>query len=232
MDVKVLASSSKGNCTRISDGVTPLLLDAGLPLRQIRERLDFGVSQIGAALITHSHQDHCRGVADLLGAGLACYMLQSTAEALGVDGHHRTRIINPRDRFQVGTWRILAFDTPHDVENLGFLMVSESGEKALHLTDTPYCKYRFQSLNYIMVECNYDLDVLKANVVAGVVDRAVMRRTIRSHMSLQTCLGFLRANDLRQVRQIWLLHLSDSNSDSERFKTEVQRLTGKPVTCC
>jgi hypothetical protein len=48
-------------------------------------------------------------------------------------------------------------------------------------------------------------------------------------MSLETCKGFLRANDLSRVQEIWLLHLSDANSDAARFKREIQELTGKVV---
>ena len=39
----------------------------------------------------------------------------------------------------------------------------------------------------------------------------------------------LKANDLSKVQQIWLLHLSDGNSDEKRFKREIQELTGKPT---
>jgi len=42
-------------------------------------------------------------------------------------------------------------------------------------------------------------------------------------------LDFLRANDLSQVRKIYLLHLSDSNSDAKLFKLKVQEVTGKEV---
>lgn len=48
-------------------------------------------------------------------------------------------------------------------------------------------------------------------------------------MSLETAKEFLRANDLSRVQEIWLLHLSDDNSDAERFKREIQGLTDKPV---
>jgi ribonuclease BN (tRNA processing enzyme) len=48
-------------------------------------------------------------------------------------------------------------------------------------------------------------------------------------MSLETCKEFLQANDLSQVKDIALIHLSDSNSDAERFKREDEGLTGKPT---
>jgi phosphoribosyl 1,2-cyclic phosphodiesterase len=54
-------------------------------------------------------------------------------------------------------------------------------------------------------------------------------RIIRSHMSLETLKDMLRANDLSKVEAIYLLHLSDGNSDAVRFKREVQELTGKMV---
>jgi len=34
------------------------------------------------------------------------------------------------------------------------------------------------------------------------------------------------------VREIWLIHLSDNNSDNARFKREIQELTGKMVFIC
>jgi len=40
----------------------------------------------------------------------------------------------------------------------------------------------------------------------------------------------LSANDLSQVNNIVLIHLSDSNSDEIQFQNEVSELTGKNVT--
>ena len=36
MEIKVIASGSSGNAYTISDGATTLLLDAGVPLREIQ----------------------------------------------------------------------------------------------------------------------------------------------------------------------------------------------------
>ena len=55
------------------------------------------------------------------------------------------------------------------------------------------------------------------------------RRLTKSHFSLENLKSFLKANDLSQVREIYLIHLSDANSDEEKFKYEIAALTGKPV---
>lgn len=48
-------------------------------------------------------------------------------------------------------------------------------------------------------------------------------------MSLDTVKEFLSENDLNKVQQIYLLHLSDNNSDTALFKDAIQRQTGAEV---
>lgn len=227
--ISPLASGSKGNCYYVSDGNTPLLLECGIGIQRIRWGLNFKLSSIAGVLISHEHKDHCKAVLDVMWAGIDCYMSRGTAEALDVDGH-RVKIMRPKEQFRVGTWTVLPFKTQHDAaEPLGFLLASKNGGKLLFSTDTFYVKYRFQGLTHIMVECNYAADILQRNVEAGLVPMALKNRLLTSHFSLENVKEFLRANDLSQVREIWLLHLSDGNSDEERFKREVMGLTGKPV---
>lgn len=230
MDIRVLASGSKGNCYLVSDGSTPLLLECGIPIKQIRQGLGFGLTQAAACLVSHEHQDHAKAVADILRAGVSVYTSPGTIKALGVK-HHRLRPVKAKDTFRVGTWTIRAFETQHDAqEPLGFLLHSRaSNERLLYATDTYYIRYKFPGLTHIMVECNYAMDILEDNVRRGLVPEVLKKRLLTSHFSLDNVKEFLKANDLSQVREIWLLHLSDGNSDAERFKREVQALTGRPV---
>ena len=228
MKVKALASSSKANSIYVDDGRTPLLLDAGLPLNRLRAALDFGLSKVQGVLVTHSHMDHARAAKDIMKAGLDCYMSGDTAEALGAQGH-RLHVIKPLSEFRLGSWAVLPFDAPHDVPNLGYLLQSDAGPKALYLTDAPYCRYRFKGLTHILLGCNYALDILRENVRRGALDLSVKNRILKSHMSLETAKALFRANDLTRVEQVWLLHLSDDNGDAARFKREVAEVTGKPV---
>lgn len=229
MDVQVLGSSSKGNCCRLMAGGSPLLLEAGLPWKQIQQGCGFQTSELAGALITHSHMDHAKAVPDLLKAGIDCWMSTGTAEALGASGH-RVHVVRALEQFKVGEWTVLPFDAVHDApEPLNFLLTHRSGVKAAYITDTAYCKYRFQGLTHVLIEANYSLDILNENVANGSVPAELKKRLLKTHMSIETCKEFLRANDLSRVEAIYLLHLSDGNSDAERFKREVQELTGNEV---
>lgn len=230
MDIKVLASSSKGNCYRISDGYTALLLECGIHIKKIRQELEFKLSEISGCLISHEHKDHSKAVKDIVKAGIDVYMSEGTREALNIEGH-RVKVIKPQKQFNIGTYSILPFRTEHDAkEPLGFLIYSRTTrEKLLFATDTYYIRYRFPNLTHIMIECNYAIDILKSNIEKGLVPESLKDRLLESHFSLEHVKEFLKANDLSKVQEIWLLHLSDGNSDAKRFKKEIQELTGKMV---
>lgn len=228
IDITVLSSGSKGNCYHITDGETPLLLEAGIPWKKIQRGLDFRTSGIEGCLVTHQHKDHCKAAKDVMKAGIDICASNETIQVLGITGH-RINEVKARQQFNLGTWTILPFDTVHDVDSLGFLLANKVGEKLLYLTDTAYCKYKFVGLTHIMVESNFADDIIRDNVEKGIVAPELKNRIIQSHFSLANVKEFFKANDLSKVEAIWLIHLSDDNSDSARFKLEIQRLTGKPV---
>jgi phosphoribosyl 1,2-cyclic phosphodiesterase len=229
IEITALASSSKGNCYRVTDGNTPLLLECGINYRDIQKALHFQMSSIAGCLVTHEHNDHVKAIKDLLKAGIDVYASKGTFETLNLT-HHRTKSVKAREQFQIGTWTILPFEVEHDVsEPIGFLLANQQGEKLLFATDTYFIRYKFKGLTHIMVECNYSKDILNQNVADGFIDKGRKKRLMRSHFSLDNVKEFLKVNDLSKVQEIWLLHLSDTNSNSDLFKREVQELTGKMV---
>lgn len=233
MNIQVLASGSSGNAYRVSDGQTSLLLDAGVPVRTLQVGCGFGLSRLAGCLITHAHQDHCKAARDLARLGVDLYTSQGTIDACGLQGH-RVHPVRSRETFTVGTFQVLPFEVEHDApEPLGFLLASTAtGEKLLYFTDTYYVRYRFQGLTHILAECNYDQASIRHSVEEGYIPLDLVPRLVKSHMSLEHLLDFLRANDLSRVRQIYLLHLSANNSNAARMKEAVQRLTGTEVYVC
>lgn len=233
VEIIPLASSSLGNCYYLTDSSTPLLLECGISFREIRRKLNFRTSDIAACLVTHEHQDHCSAIRDVIRAGIDVYASQGTisevAEWFNIQSHRIKRIEANRP-FTVGTWRILPFETQHNAaEPLGFLLASKTGAKVLFATDTYYIRYKFTGLTHIMIECNYSKDILEQNVRNGEVPIPVKRKLLKAHFSLDNVKKFFRANDLSRVQEIWLIHMSNKNADAERFKREIQAVTGKPV---
>lgn len=213
----------------VDDGSSRLLLECGISFKDIQKSLNFETSKLAGVLVTHEHRDHCKGLDSVLKRGLNVYMSKGTKEALAME-HHRIKTVESKKQFEVGSWTALPFDVQHDVsEPLGFLLQSESGEKLLFATDTYYIKYKFTGVNYLMIECNYDQETLNRNVLNGYVHPAMRKRVMKSHFSLENLLEFFKANDLSKVQEIWLLHLSDGNSNEERIRTEVARATGKMI---
>ena len=228
MIIKTIATGSKGNCYLIDDGNTQLLIELGISFKNIQKALNFQVSKVSAALISHSHKDHCEGVSKALDASLNIYMSKATKDEIGIE-HNRIKRYENKKQFRVGSFVVLPFDVKHDVENHGFLIQSDNGSKLLFATDTFYVKYRFSGITHLMIEANYSEAILNENIKFGQLDEFLGSRIKSSHFSLENLLVFLKANDLSKVQEIHLLHLSDTNSDAALFKSEVQKQTGKLV---
>ena len=233
MRIDVIASGSSGNAYRISDGQTELLLDAGIPFKDIQIGCGFKTRNIRGCLITHSHLDHSKGAKEIIKRGIDIYTSQGTIDACKLAGH-RVHAIKDRQTVSIGTFRVIAFDVQHDApEPLGFLAVSDlTHERLLYFTDTYYLKYTFTGLTHIMGECNYDTESINAAVKSGETPAELGARLMKSHMSLEHFLDYLKRCDISNVRQIYLLHLSNVNSNAERMKRAVQAATGAEVYTC
>lgn len=230
IEIQTLATGSTGNCYYVTDGVTPILIECGISFKQIQRKLNFQTTDIAACLVSHDHMDHVKGIDGVLKAGIRCYMSNGTKTALNRDNHHRIKTVENKKQFTIGTWTILPFDVQHDVaEPFGFLLVNDAGDKLLFATDTYYIKYKFQGLTHLMIECNYCQSVLDVNEQTGRIHPSMRKRVMKSHFSLENVLEFLKANDLSKLQEIWLLHLSDTNTNEELIRNEVAKVTGKLI---
>lgn len=223
-----MASGSSGNCYRVSDGKTALLLDCGIPLQRIQVGLDYHLHRISGVLVTHCHNDHVKAAKDIAKMGVPVYTSQGTLDACRLSGHFYRPVQSLRT-VQIGTFNVVPFDVVHDApEPLGFALKSlVTGEKLLYFTDTAYIRYRFPGIHYLMAECNHSRKTMDPDLNPTLRDRI-----IESHMSLETLQELLKTNDFSELKKVYLLHLSDFNSDEALFKREIQRATGVEVYVC
>jgi len=225
-EIKIHATGSKGNCYVIQDGDCRIMIDPGIPIKEIRKKCDFNLSSLDFVLISHEHKDHCKALKDLMRIGIMCAMSAGTLKHFEPDGslYH---LLQSELVWERCGWKVLPFAVEHDAdEPLGFLIQSPGGKKILYATDTYYIKWRFKGVTHYMVECNYAEDLLATN---DGLPEDVKRRVRTSHFEIENVKAFFKAQDLSKTEQIYLIHLSDDNSDEDRFVKEIERTTGKPV---
>ena len=229
MKLKVLGSSSKGNCYILENDKEALILEAGIALKHVKAALDFKMDKVVGVLITHAHGDHSKHAKSFIKAGIEVYATKGTLDKLDL-GDHRTNTVPLLEEFVVGSYSAIAFDVKHDcAAPCGFLVRHNELGNMLFATDTYYLEYNFPDLNHVLIEANYSLPLLNQNVAEGLVHKVQKKRVIKSHFELENVKGFLQATDLSKIINIVLLHLSEQNSDEQIFKDSIQELTERSV---
>lgn len=230
MELIVLGSSSAGNCYVLQNDTEALIIECGVSLLSVKKAVDYNVSKIVGALVTHEHGDHASYVNVFLQNRIPVYLSSGTMSKMTIKGTFLPLLLEAKNRVKIGNFTVIPFDAEHDAEEpFGFLINHPETGNVLFATDTFYLKYKFDGLNNILIECNYRTDILQKNILAGRVPDLLLSRTLKSHMSYDTCIRTLKANDLSRVNNIVLIHLSDGNSNAQEFKTGVENETGKTV---
>lgn len=217
MQIKILATGSKGNCYYISDGVTGLLIECGIRYTDIMRGLNYSVGNIGAVLVSHAHKDHSLCAAEMAEMGFDLVMPKETAEALEIDDCPNVIPAEQSKQYNVGTFVIVPFPLVHcntdgsECPCFGYLIASSATrEKLLFATDTAYIKNRFKRLTHVMIEVNYISNTLNGDVIPE-----VEKRRLKSHMSLETAVQFLESTDRSALKAIYAIHGSETRSDRD-----------------
>lgn len=236
MKIKCISSGSKGNAYLIDDGVSMLLVECGVKIDKIKEATNYRLSRLAGCLISHEHGDHAKCYRELLLRGIKIFASKGTLESLNIYKQRGTFALDTNINIEttIRTFSIRTFKVHHDAqEPVGFLIHSnETKENLLFITDTYYCDYSFKNLDYIMIECNHLTEKFECELNNPNRNKFIdthIKRLMRSHMNLNTCIDFLKSCELYRTKEIMLLHLSDANADEGFMKSEVQKATGKIV---
>lgn len=230
--IQTIGTGSTGNCYRISDGSTDLLLEAGLPAHTVNAAIGYRLSQIKALLISHEHGDHAKYYTQFQKCGIPVYASPGTALALGGGPIIPLPVFsldrgNYKDSFQkIGTLSVLSFPVRHDATDpVGFYIFShKTNDALLFLTDLG-CPPNlfFKTVTDLMVECNYqDKYLADCNALFAA-------RIRKNHFSLQNVLELMEHLDPQKLDQIHLIHRSVTHSDPDELLAAVRIRTGVPV---
>lgn len=232
LKIKAFASGSSGNAYLMDDGMgNQLLLECGIPFAKLIKALRFDTSRLSGCLVTHEHQDHSKAIADVLRHGVPVYCSRGTAEACKVIDHHNMHVVRAKEPVLLPGFSVLPLRAEHDAAEPLLYLIRGRGFLLLFATDTYYIRYKMPAgVTHLMIECNYDMDRLNDNIHCGEIAPVRKHRILHSHMNLDTLKEFIKANDFRTLQRIFLIHLSRENSDAQYFVSEIEKLTGVPVT--
>ncbi|MFC2048594.1 MBL fold metallo-hydrolase [Elusimicrobiota bacterium] len=237
VSVKVLGSSSYGNCTVMWTDCSTLMIDCGFSYKYISGHLaEIGkdLSSVDAILITHIHSDHVNPVilkkADELGIPVYChkYMLSYLYSKYNLEKHiPETGIIKQfyRKEFRVGEYFVRAFDVWHDSDGgcsgFNIYLKDKQGVKISIATDLgDYGEGvidKFQDSDIIIIESNHDIDML------SISNRPVWvkKRIADTHLSNSKCSILIKEVVSRskiKPRAIILAHISKDCNTEEKAK--------------
>lgn len=231
MELKVIGTGSGGNAYVLENQHEALLIECGMRIAEIKQGLNFNVSKVVGCILTHEHLDHSKSIIDVMKAGIDVYSSHATLKARNCADYSRAKSIQNKKVFMIGNFKVMPFDVKHDAaEPFGYLIEHPECGKVLFLTDTYYCSYTFTGLTNIIIEANFSKAIIDRKYGADSEKEFLRNRILQSHFSLEHCKNMLAANDLSQVNNIVLIHLSDSNSNEVQFRQEVFDQTGKNVT--
>jgi phosphoribosyl 1,2-cyclic phosphodiesterase len=235
-----LASGSKGNCLIAEAGSpgsrTRVLIDCGLGLRDTErrlERLGLAAGDVNAILVTHEHGDHAFGVFEFAAAhGTPVCLTYGTFLALQAEGKViegvRTTFVSGREATAVGDMQIVPFTVPHDAREPVQYVLSDGAGRLGVLTDigipTPHVEQTLSGLDALVLECNYDLDLLWG----GAYPRWLKQRIAGPFGHLDNCASekLLAALERSKLKHIIGAHLSQQNNRPELARAALARALG------
>ena len=218
MEVCVLASGSKGNCTYVSGGGTSVLVDAGLSARELVSRMQVaGIdpSSLQAVLFTHDHVDHFRGI-EVFSRRYPVRLFANEGTASGIESAYPKmacpwEIFETASAFAVGGLKVEAFTVPHDASDpVGF--VFDDGVSRLYLaTDlgqaTPLVCAKLAKCQAAILESNHDYDMLMQSERPWPLKTRIAGRS--GHLSNDDAAALMGASIPDQLHTLLLAHLSE-----------------------
>lgn len=226
LQVAALGSGSSGNSLLVRSGGTTLLLDCGFTMKETIARMHhLGVapSDLSAVLVSHEHGDHIKGVGPLSRKfGLPVWCTHGTYNGARDNRFSSVRLFNAHESFTIDEIGVSPFPTPHDAaESCQFVFTAQSARFA-NVTDlgacTPHVKEMLTGVNGLVVECNYDNDMLRNGPYPPSLQARI--RSDYGHLGNDQAGMLLKELDHPALQHILLGHLSEqNNSDAAALET-------------
>jgi len=189
-----LGSGSAGNAFLVEAPRGWLLVDAGLPWREIRRRaarIGLHLDRPSTVVITHEHTDHVRGLSTLLRRGAEVWASPGTLRALGIPGHAITG------------------------EEAAFGLATDLGQV------TPEVTSALSGCSLVVLEANHDLSLLLSGPYPWPLKMRIL--SPKGHLANDETGRVLAGLSRDGLRAALLAHLSQENNTPQLALETVAR---------
>lgn len=218
-------SGSSGNSAYLGNSEGGIIIDAGIDGDVVFNTLRHnGVTpdKIKGIILTHDHQDHVRYVYTLV-RRYKHIRIYCTPRLMGglLRRHNISRRVKEYHEnifleipFKLAGMNITAFQTSHDgTDNMGF-DIEMGGNHFVVATDmgciTERAHYYMSRAHFLMIECNYDLDMLNRGHYPEYLKNRV--RGERGHLDNRQAAQFIIDNYHDDLDYVFMCHLSKDNN--------------------
>ena len=230
MNICVLSSGSKGNCTYVETNTHKFLIDIGtncLYVEKSLAKIGVNAEDIDSIFITHSHIDHI--------AGLRVFSKKYKPNIYLTEKIYNETKLNLENvnlfetDFSIDDLNIMVINTSHDVSSVGYVF-EQDNPSIVYITDTGYIKEKyFKKLNnrsFYVFESNHDVEMLMKNTKYPhhIKIRILSDIGHLSNKDSAYCLSNFVGDNTKYVV---LAHLSEENNNPElalsTFKKELHK---------
>jgi phosphoribosyl 1,2-cyclic phosphodiesterase len=222
LQIASLNSGSNGNCYYIGTTTEAVLIDAGIPCREIEKRmkrLQLSLQRVKAVFVTHEHGDHIHGVPALARKhNIPVYITPDTLK----EGNLKIPepLVNSFSAYQavaIGGLNITPFPKYHDAADPHSFIVEHQSTRVGVFTDIGLaCRhviYHFQQCHAAFLESNYDAELLESGSYPPALKSRI--RGGRGHLSNAQALKLFLQHRPPYMSHLILSHLSRNNNKPE-----------------
>ena len=231
--ISSLNSGSNGNCYYIGNHEEAILVDAGIPCREVERRMKqngLSLKLVKAVFISHEHTDHIRGLEVLSRKHqLPVYITPATETG----GHLRieaalVRRFTAYEPVSVGGLTVMPFPKFHDAVDPHSFTVSGNGLHIGVFTDIGApCNHlaaQLQRCHAAFLEANYDEEMLEKGRYPFFLKRRISGG--QGHLSNRQALELFLAHRAPHLTHLLLSHLSQDNNRPELALEMFQKHAG------